>query len=64
MQANHRAHVQRLEDQIVLLKVEPRQAAAKAQVPDKLEGVYIPPFDDDALSEYEAEQIKIRLADG
>lgn len=64
MQANHREHVKHLEDQIVLLKVEPMAAVAKAQVIVDPEPVYIPPFDDDALSDYESEQIKTRLADG
>ena len=30
VQANHREHVQKLEDQIVLLKVEPQVAVASA----------------------------------
>lgn len=48
-------NVRELTNQIVLLKVKPEQAAAVALADgaDTEERAYIPPFDDEALAEYE-----------
>ena len=57
---NYNGHVRHLEDQIVLLKVEPQQAAVVA-LADAAPETYIPPFDDEALAEWESERAKVRV---
>lgn len=56
---NHREHVKHLEDQIVLLKVEPKTAAVVAAT-GSIEPDDIGPLTDEELAELELERIEAR----